>query len=94
VPSVTLISLMASILRQYCTQTQEEKTQLDRYTSHQVKQRLLDTCEKWLRMSGCEVERTTLASGVVELRIVIPPDSADPHGDRLKLALDERKDPA
>lgn len=60
----------------------------ERHTSHAVKQRVIDTAVKLLTYAGCEVSQSGDDHNVT-LDIYLPPDSPDPHGERLALALKE-----
>ena len=56
-------------------------------TTMAVKQRTLWACVEILKRQGCPVTQTPTETGI-RLDITLPPDSDDPHGDRLTAARD------
>lgn len=59
-------------------------------TTRFVKGHVIDTAAKLLKAAGCEVTRSDVDESKVTLDIFLPPDSEDPHGDRMLAALAER----
>ena len=58
-------------------------------TSSAVKEKAIETVAKFLARCGVEVYETR-SGNVVTLVLTIPPDSVDPHGDRLGLVRGEK----
>lgn len=52
-----------------------------------TKQRCVEAAIQLLSKAGCEVQQTRKGDDRYTLSVYLPPDSTDPHGDRLKLAI-------
>ena len=59
-------------------------------TTRFVKERIVETAVKLLHSASCEVS-AEYAGDYVTIKAYLPPDSADPHGDRMKAALEAVK---
>lgn len=59
-----------------------------RVTSRQVKLAVIDKAQYLLERVGCDVNRTGMGD-VIKFEIFIPPNSVDPHGERLNAARTE-----
>lgn len=56
-----------------------------RVTTTMVKEHVLATAIRWMTMAGLLVQENRLGN-VMTLKITIPPQSKDPHGDRARNA--------
>ena len=54
-----------------------------RVTTSAVKEKVVWAAAELMRRAGCLVVENKLGN-IVTLTVTIPPDSTDPHGDRLK----------
>lgn len=57
-------------------------------TSRAVKERAVEVVGQFLKRAGCAVSESRHGD-VITFTVTIPPDSADPHGDRLRLVRGE-----
>lgn len=62
----------------------------DRDTTYAVKERVLETAQRLMVAAGIQVTEMR-AGDRITLDIFLPPDSADPHGDRFKAVLDAQQ---
>ena len=60
-----------------------------RVTTRAVKEKVIWAAIELMKRAGLLVQENKLGDRVT-LTIVIPPDSVDPHGDRLKAARDAK----
>lgn len=54
-----------------------------RVTSTAVKENVIWAATELMRKSGCVVQQNKIGS-TVTITVTIPPESGDPHGERLK----------